>query len=354
MVPRRNGVGRALEVIFRIKGGIEMALKHYIKLMRPWQWYKNLLVFIGIIFVEIPQQWPWEKLPALFDWTNYPLLILGFVALCFVSSAGYIINDISDIEQDAAHPEKMNRPLPSGGASRPAALGLAAILMAVGLWLSYFGVGILGAFYGVSSIGGLFLLMVILYFINAQLYNYYLRKWAVVDVVIIAVGFVIRAIAGTFLIGVAFTSWLVVGIFFFALILGFGKRKNELQLLGEDAALHKPVFKQYTDAMLDQGITMSATWFVLFYALYTYRAFPDPVAQPVMMTVPILAGLILRYVYLIQAGSPVGRKPHLAFKDLGILVGGLIFIGALLFTMFFWQPVFEFILVLFPPPEAIP
>ncbi|MHA2119014.1 MAG: UbiA prenyltransferase family protein, partial [Candidatus Thorarchaeota archaeon] len=301
-----------------------------------------------------PQQWPWEKIPAIFDWTNYPLLILGFVALCLVSSAGYIINDISDIEKDSAHPEKKKRPLPSGGASRGMAYLLAAILMVAGLWLSYYGVGILSGYYHVGAVGGLFLLIVILYIVNAQLYNYFLRKWAVVDVVILAVGFILRAIGGTFLIGVPFTSWLVVGIFFFALILGFGKRKNELQLLGEDAEQHKPVFDQYTENTLDSGITMSATWFVLFYALYVYNNFPDPVTQPVMMTVPIAAGLILRYVFLIQSGSPVGRKPHLAFKDLGILVGSLIFLGTLLITMFFWQPIFDFILTIFPPPEALP
>jgi 4-hydroxybenzoate polyprenyltransferase len=282
---------------------------------------------------------------------NYPPLIVGFIALCLVSSAGYIVNDISDIEKDSAHPEKKRRPLPSGSASRSTAIILAVILLGVGLWLSYFGIGIVGAFYGGSPYGGLFLLTVLLYLLNANLYNYFLRKWAMVDVVMIAVGFVIRAVAGTFILGVPFTSWLVVGVFFFALVLAFGKRKNELQLLGEEASLHKPVFKEYNDSMLDHGMTMSATWFVLFYALYTFNNFPDPVAQPVMMTVPIAAGLILRYVFLVQSGSPVGRKPHLAIKDLGILVGAAIFILVLVVTMFFWQPVFDFIQTIFPPPE---
>ncbi|MFQ5832854.1 MAG: UbiA family prenyltransferase [Candidatus Thorarchaeota archaeon] len=328
-----------------------MAVKDYIKLMRPWQWYKNLLIFLAIVFVEVPDQWPWTTLPAVFDWVNYPPLIVGFVALCLVSSAGYIVNDISDIEKDSAHPEKRMRPLPSGGASRNTALILAVVLLGIGLWLSYFGIGMIGAFYGLSPYGGLFLLTVLLYIVNANLYNYYMRKWAVIDVVVIAVGFVIRAVAGTFILGVPFTSWLVVGVFFFALVLAFGKRKNELQLLGEEAKLHKPVFEKYTDSMLDHGITMSATWFVLFYALYTFNNFPDAVAQPVMMTVPVAAGLILRYVYLVQAGSPVGRKPHLAIKDLGILVGAAIFIITLVVTMFFWQPIFEFFQTIFPPPE---
>ncbi|MFX0108161.1 MAG: UbiA family prenyltransferase, partial [Candidatus Hodarchaeota archaeon] len=257
-----------------------------------------------------------------------------------------------DISKDSAHPEKRKRPLPSGNVSLTSAVVLAAILMGVGLWLSYFGIGIAGSFFGISPYGGLFLLTVILYIVNSQLYNSYLRKWAVVDVVIVAVGFVIRAVGGAFIIGSPFTSWLVVGVFFFALILAFGKRKNELQLLGEDAGLHKPVFNQYTDTMLDHGISMSSTWFVLFYALYCYNSFPDPVTHPVMMTVPFVAGLILRYVYLIHSGSPVGRKPHLAFKDLGILIGGVLFVITLIVTMFFWTPIFEFIIEIFPPPES--
>jgi 4-hydroxybenzoate polyprenyltransferase len=317
-----------------------MAAKDYLKLMRPHQWYKNLLIFLAIIFVEIPTEWPWEKIPAILNLNNYPPLILGFAVFCAVSSAGYIINDITDMEEDAAHPEKMNRPLPSGRVSKSTARILALVLLISGLCIAYI------------FVNGVFFLLVILYLVNAQLYNYVLRKRAIIDVVDIAVGFIIRAIAGTVATDppVPFTSWLVVGVFFLALILGFGKRKNELQLLGEDAAKHKRVFTQYTDSMLDHAITMSATWFVLFYALYTYENFRDNmVYQPVMMTVPIVAGLVLRYVYLIQIGSPVGRKPHLAFKDKGILLGGVLFLVVLMVSLFFWRGIFSFLLEFFPP-----
>ena len=314
-----------------------MAVKDYLRLMRPHQWYKNLLIFLAIIFVEIPTEWPWEKLPAILNLSNYPPLILGFAVFCAVSSAGYIINDITDMEEDAAHPEKKNRPLPSGNVPTSSARFLAVVLLISGLIVAYI-------------INGLFFLLVIIYLINSQLYNYFLRKRAIIDVVDIAVGFIIRAIAGTVVIRVEFTSWLVVGVFFLALVLGFGKRKNELQLLGEDAATHKQVFTQYTDSMLDHAITMSATWFVLFYALYTYENFRENmVYQPVMMTVPIVAGLVLRYVYLIQIGSPVGRKPHLAFKDKGMLMGGILFLLVLIVSLFFWRGVFIFLIMLFPP-----
>ncbi|MHA2426202.1 MAG: UbiA family prenyltransferase, partial [Candidatus Thorarchaeota archaeon] len=94
-----------------------MALKHIIKLMRPHQWYKNLLVFLAILFVDFT-----DPLPAVFNWAYYPPLILGFIAFCAVSSAGYIFNDVKDIEEDAAHPEKKERPLPAGKVSRTQAL----------------------------------------------------------------------------------------------------------------------------------------------------------------------------------------------------------------------------------------
>jgi 4-hydroxybenzoate polyprenyltransferase len=314
-----------------------LTVRSYFKLLRPWQWYKNALIFLAIIFVEIPREWPWEKLPAILNFDNYPPLILGFAVFCAVSSAGYIFNDIADIEEDAAHPEKKNRPLPSGSASKKKAEALAGILLIGGLIVAFI-------------TNGLFFLLVICYLINSQLYNYFLRNRAIIDVVDIAVGFIIRAIAGTVLIDVPFTSWLVVGVFFLALVLGFGKRKNELQLLGEEAAIHKQVFTQYTDSMLDHAITMSATWFVLFYALYTYENYREVmVSQPVMMTVPIVAGLVLRYIYLIQIGSPVGRKPHLAFKDKGMLIGGLLFLITLIVSLFFWGGIMEYLQDLFPP-----
>ncbi|MHA2044198.1 MAG: UbiA prenyltransferase family protein [Candidatus Thorarchaeota archaeon] len=303
-----------------------MGFYHYLKLMRPAQWYKNALVFLAIIFAEVD---PYPAIPKVLNFSFYPPLILGFLAFCAVSSATYILNDIQDLEADAAHPEKRNRPLPSGKATRRSAVILAVVLLVSGFVLAL-------------SLNPLFFVSIILYIITTQLYNGYLRKWAVVDVVTIAVGFIIRAISGAFLIGEPFTSWLVIGVFFFALILGFGKRKNELQYLGEDAAKHKPVFTEYTENILDQAITMSATWFVFFYTLYCFEKYSTVMdQQPIMLTVPIVAGIVLRYVYLIQSGSPVARKPHLAFKDYGILIGGILFLITLLWTLFFWQPVLD-------------
>ena len=333
-------------------GGLKMTVSDYIRLMRPAQWYKNLLIFLAIVFYQTPQVWPWLETPPILDLTrfySYHLpLILGFIAFCAVSSATYIINDIHDLEADAAHPEKRNRPLPSGAVSRRTALYFASVLLVAGLFLSF-------------VLYWMFFLTVILYITVSQLYNSYLRKRAIIDVVTLAVGFVIRAIAGAVLLKIPFTSWLVIGVFFFALILGFGKRKNELQFLGADAAVHKPVFTKYTDTILDHGISMSATWFVFFYTLYCYNNFGTNMDhQPIMLTVPILAGLILRYVYLIHIGSPVGRKPHLAIKDKGILIGGLLFLLTLAWTLFFWdmvmnsvstvfQALLDFLETIFPP-----
>jgi len=275
---------------------------------------------------------------------SMPELLFGFGILCAVSSAGYIFNDIVDLEKDAAHPEKRQRPLPSGRASRSTARALAAVLLVGGLILSW------------AQHAGFFL-MVVLYIFNSQLYNWKLRNFAIIDVCVIAVGFIIRAIAGTFLINQPFTSWLIIGVFFVALVLGFGKRVNELQLLGEDAAAHKPVFTQYTETMLNHGISMSATWVVLFYAIYCYANYQTVLdTQPVIITVPIVAGIVLRYVFLVYSESDVGRKPHLAFKDRGILIGSILFFIALLVTLFFYVGIHDFLLELFPPlfPPIIP
>ncbi|MGY5879413.1 MAG: UbiA prenyltransferase family protein [Candidatus Thorarchaeota archaeon] len=314
-----------------------MAAKDYLRLMRPAQWYKNALVFLAIVFYETPLERPWpaDYIPAILDLSKFYIfhlpLILGFLAFCAVSSATYIINDIQDLEADSVHPEKKNRPLVSGSVSRNSALLLAAGFLIGGLVVSL-------------NLNWLFFIVVLLYIINSQLYNAFLRKWAIVDVVTIGIGFILRAISGAILLLAPFTSWLVIGVFFFALVLGFGKRKNELQYLGEEAASHKPVFKQYTDVVLDHGITMSATWFVFFYTMYCYNVFGDNFdAQPVLLTVPIMAGLILRYIYLIHIGHPVGRKPHLAFKDKGILLGGILFVITLAWTLFFWTIILDFV-----------
>lgn len=303
--------------------------------MRPHQWYKNLLVFLALIFAGVRADQP----NRMFDYLNVESLtplILGFFALCAISSFGYIINDLADMKEDAVHPEKRERPLPSGEASRSVAIILAMTLFAGGITTSYL-------------LDPLFFLMVVLYIINSQFYNFYLRNWAIVDVISIAVGFILRAISGTFLLHVHFTSWLIVGVFFFALVLGFGKRYNELQLLGEDAAKHKFVFTQYDEVILRQAIGSSSTWVVLFYTLYTYQNFMDIMADfPVMLTVPVVAGLMLRYVYLIYSGSPVGRKPHLAFKDKGILVGSILFAAMFFLTLYYWVPFRDFLVSLFP------
>ncbi len=331
-----------MEDILGIDPGLELralVLKDYIRLLRVSNWYKNFLVFLAIIFAEVPSEWPWTKIPALFRLENYPPLLLGFMVFCAVSSACYIFNDVKDIEEDMAHPEKRNRPLPSGAVSRASAIALALVLSVVGVLVAY-------------SLHPVFFLLIILYIINTQAYNYVLRRYAIVDVISIACGFIIRAISGAFLLvpPVPFTSWLVIGVFFVALVLGLGKRKNEMQILGPAAVQHKRVFGQYTESMLNQSIVMSASWVVLFYALYTYENFRDTMTtQPVMLTVPIVAGLVMRYVYLIESGSPVGRKPHLVIKDKGMVIGGLLYALTLIWTLFFWVPVFNFFYDLFPP-----
>ena len=288
--------------------------RDYLVLMRPWQWYKNFLVFIGMLF----------SLHA-FDLYYYPPLIIGFFSFSLLSSTSYILNDIEDIEDDRVHPEKKKRPLPSGRISIKSAKIFSVVTFITGMFLGY-----------ILSLA--FFLILILYFITTQIYNHYLEKVAIIDVVTIGVGFVWRAIGGCVLAAIPFTSWLVIGVFFVALLLGFSKRKNEMLLLKDAASAHKKVMKKYNHEILDHAISMSGAMIILYYTLYC-----ESVQQRLIITIPIVAALVLRYMFLVFTGHEAGRKPHKALKDKTMLYGGIIFIISVTVLFYFWAEIMAFL-----------
>ncbi len=288
--------------------------RDYIYLMRPWQWYKNLLVFIGMVFSM-----------HAFEFIYYPPLIVGFLSFSLLSSTSYILNDIEDIEDDKVHPEKRKRPLPSGKISIRSAKIFAVFTFIAGMFLGY-----------VLSLA--FFLILILYFITSQIYNHYLENVAIIDVVTIGIGFVWRAIGGCVLASIPFTSWLVIGVFFVALLLGFSKRKNEMLLLKDEAAAHKKVMRKYNHNILDHAISMSGAMIILYYTLYC-----ESVQQRLIITIPIVASLVLRYMYLVFIGHPAGRKPHKALTDKTMLYGGIIFIISVTMLFYFWAEIMGFL-----------
>ncbi len=281
-----------------------------IRLMRPHQWVKNGFVFVGLIFGHA--------------WRDAGLVtsaLLAFAAFCLLSSAVYVVNDCIDREQDRHHPEKRRRPLASGAVSMRAALALAAVCLVAGLGLAF----------AASRAPWLF----VLYLLLQVLYNAGAKHIVVLDVFIIAAGFMLRILAGTVGIGIPPTHWLLLCGLMLTLFLGFAKRRAELEVLVDDSAIHRRVLEHYSRNLLDQFIGISATGTVVSYALYTVSA--ETIAlhgtRWLVATVPFVLYGLLRYLYLLHrqggGGDPareVLTDPHL----LGALAGWALLVVALL------------------------
>ncbi|HEX8989379.1 MAG TPA: decaprenyl-phosphate phosphoribosyltransferase [Rhodocyclaceae bacterium] len=281
-----------------------------LRLMRPHQWVKNGFVFVGLIFGHA-----WR------DPTLLVAALLGFAAFCLLSSGVYILNDWVDRESDRHHPEKRHRPLASGAVPVPFGLGLAAVCLAGGLAVAW----------TASRAPWLF----VAYLALQVAYNAGAKHIVVLDVFIIAAGFMLRILAGTIGIGIPPTHWLLLCGLMLTLFLGFAKRRAELHALADDSAVHRRVLEHYSKGLLDQFIVIAATGTVVSYALYTVS--PETMAlhgtRWLIASVPFVLYGLLRYLYLLHrhggGGDPareVMTDPHL----LSALAGWAILVVALL------------------------
>ncbi len=260
--------------------------------MRPRQWTKNGFVFFALVFDK-----------QLLHLVPLARTLAGFALFCLISSAVYIFNDLADIEADRQHPEKKNRPLPSGELSQGAAwttgIFLVALTLPLGWILSPFFTGVLA-----------------FYFLINLAYSRWLKHVPILDVMIVAAGFVLRVHAGTTLIEVErFSPWLYVVTTLGALYLGFGKRRAELGLLAHGAASHRKVLEGYTLPLLDQYITIVSAATILAYSLYTFSAPNLPENHSMMLTIPFMAYIIFRYLYIIQVSHDAGAPEEVLLTD---------------------------------------
>ena len=279
----------------------------YLKLIRPKQWYKNLLVFLPIIFVG-----------KIFDMNLLLLTILGFVSLCLISSANYIINDIIDLKKDRPHPEKKNRPLASGQIKIWQAVVLFACFTAASVYVAL-------------GLPRLFLYSVIALFALTQLYSIWLKKEMFADIIVIGVNFVIRAISGAFIINVTVSPWLIVGVFFFAMFLAAGKRHAELLFLGERATVHRATLKQYTKELTSALMVLTTALLIIAYSLYSF--FSEH--KNLFLTLPFAIYAIFRYFNLVYSGSPIARHPEKVFGDVRMIVAMFLWGLLTLYLMYF-------------------
>ncbi|MFH1835379.1 MAG: decaprenyl-phosphate phosphoribosyltransferase [Methanobacteriota archaeon] len=264
-----------------------------IRLLRPHQWYKSIVIFLALFFTN-----------NLF---NLPLLIntvFGFVSFCMVSSAYYIINDIHDAEEDRKHPEKRKRPIASGEITANKALILSFGLFLASLTLAY----ALKPFFA--------LFPVILYVLNI-LYTYYFRNIPLVDIHVISLNFILKAVAGAILIEVPASVWLIVAIYFIALFLAVSKRYGELLLLGDRAIEFKGVYEVYSETLLKNMILVVISVLLFTYIMYTFTAHESPY---LMLTIPFATFMVFRYMYFISIGHKAVRKVQYIFTDGQMLV----------------------------------
>ncbi len=276
------------------------------KAMRPRQWTKNAVIFAALVF---DRQLGLNNLPPMIR------TLAGFFLFCLLSGVVYLINDIADVEADRRHPTKRKRPIASGALPIPVARAAAAGLILVVFPLSYW-------------LSPSFAVVELVYLVLNLGYSKWLKHVALLDVFIIAMGFVLRVGAGVTLIHVArFSPWLYVVITAGALYIGFGKRRAELALLAEDANSHRKVLDGYTMPLLDQYITVVSAMTIIAYSLYTFSAPNLPENHIMMLTIPFVIYGVFRYLQLVQFNGNTGAPDEVLLTDrpmqLTILLWGL-------------------------------
>lgn len=283
------------------------------QLIRPRQWTKNLAVFAAIIFS---------------GHLDEPLMLgtvaLAFIALDLLSGGLYAVNDAMDAERDRQHPVKRDRPVASGRISVTQAYLTGTVMIVAGLGLS-------------SVLGWRFLAAVAGYLALQILYGAILKHVAIVDMLVLAAGFVVRAVAGAFVIDVPVSPWLVLCTGLLALFLASAKRRHELLLLQDRSGAHRPVLREYSAELLDSFMVTLSAATITAYALYTFFEDRAP-GYAMMLTIPFVIYGVLRYQSLVLISGHGGRPEEVLLGDRPIMATvvlwaavavGILYIGPL-------------------------
>lgn len=280
--------------------------------LRPKEWIKNSLVFTSLIFSGLGS-----------DPGKVVISVLGFVLFCGAASGVYLINDLCDLSEDRRHPVKSLRPLPSGALSPIVAVIAAAALLAGSLTGSYF-----------VSPG--FAAIILFYEVLFVLYSLRLKRVVILDAIIIATGFVLRAVGGAVLIGVEPSEWLLLCTSLVALFISFGKRRHELSLLGITASDHRFALAAYSIGFLDSVMNITGAAAIVTYLLYTTAE--STVlrigSRAMMLTIPFVIYGILRYMMLVQNCEKGGEPVRLLYEDLPSKVNMLLWLAVSILAIY--------------------
>jgi len=264
-----------------------------VRLMRPWQWLKNLMIFFP---------------PLLSGSMLYPGVavrgLLPFAAFCCASSASYIFNDLLDQERDSLHPEKKNRPLPSGQVSRMTATLFFIALLVLAVFLSF-------------RVSAAFLGLVIAYLLITISYSLYLKSVPIIDVFCISLGFVLRLYGGGEASGIVISDWLFLTVFLLATFLSIGKRYSESLTLGDDAGEHRSTLGVYPEGFLEGTLYLSGAAVLITYSIYT-------ISTPhLVYSVPLCMYGLFRYLMRIKLGLS-GDPSESLIRDIPLLITSIL------------------------------
>jgi 4-hydroxybenzoate polyprenyltransferase len=282
-----------------------------LRTLRPRQWIKNGFVFIALVFDQ--------KL------TNWELLFktsAAFVLFCMISSTVYIINDLVDLEKDKQHPKKKNRALPRGQL-KPwfavlSAIGILLVCLPLSFWLDpYFG------------------LIIVTYFLLNLAYSFALKNVVLIDVMVLASGFLLRVAAGVVVAQAErFSPWLYMCTLLLALFLAIGKRRHELTLLAEGAKGHRRILEQYNTKLLDDMTHLVTSGLLIGYSIYTFSAQNLPANHLMMATIPFAIYFLFRYQYLVHVKGEGGAPEMLLYTDMPLLLDLVLWGTAILLIMY--------------------
>jgi 4-hydroxybenzoate polyprenyltransferase len=275
-----------------------------LRAVRPRQWTKNLSIFAAAIFAR-----------EIFHPQALLHSSVAVLAFCALASSVYLLNDWVDRDRDRLHPEKRHRPIASGQVSGAQAAVLAFVLVSVGVALSLW----LGQDFATFSIG---------YVVLQVLYTYLLKHIVILDVMIIALGFLIRVVSGGVVIQVPVSNWLYLCTVLLALFLGFAKRRHELSSLQADALGHRANLSEYSVSLLDQLLSVVAAACIVAYGLYTvaHETVEKVGSDRLKFTVPFVLYGIFRYLYLIHRKDAGGSPEKVLLSDRPLIIDLLLFI----------------------------
>ena len=278
--------------------------------MRPKQWLKNGLLLFGLVYAR-----------EAMDYDRVQRALIAFAAFCLISSAGYIFNDLRDLQLDRLHPTKRFRPLASGAISPRVGSAVAITLLGLGGLLAW-------------SLGWPFVASCLAYAAITGSYSLWLKHVVLLDAFGIAGGFVVRAVAGAIAVDVPVSPWLYVCTILGSLVIALGKRRSELGDDAFDAEAHRPTLENYTPGFLDQLIVITASASVMAYSLYTFFADNVPKNHLMMVTIPVVLYGVFRYLFLVQVKGRGGSPEELLLQDRSLATSVVLFLslsGAILY-----------------------